>query len=269
MKTTFENISIKGLVSCFPKRRVENVSLYATFGENEINKMSKMTGIQSRPVTDDETCTSDLCYCAANKLLASLEISPDSIDALIFISQTPDYILPPTSYVLHERLGLSSEAAVFDVNLGCSGYTYGLWLASSLLQGQIRRVLLLVGDTCSKFTSDQDRSTFPLFGDAAAATIVEKDSNSGPAQFVMGSDGAGASNLIIKAGGVRDPRRGDSLQRTEGTDGNFSQRRRIVHEWPRSIYIHIEQSQSFDKRDPGILQHPDRERRSFRFSPGQ
>ena len=182
--------------------------------------MSKMTGIQSRPVTDDETCTSDLCYCAAEKLLASLQIPRESIDALIFISQTPDFILPPTSHILHERLGLATDAAVFDVNLGCSGYTYGLWLASSLLQGQISRVLLLVGDTCSKFTSDQDRSTFPLFGDAAAATIVEKNNAAGPAHFVMGSDGAGAQNLIIKAGGFRDPRRGQALQRIEGADGN-------------------------------------------------
>ena len=182
--------------------------------------MSKMTGIQSRPVTDDQTCTSDLCYCAAEKLLASLDVSPDSIDALIFISQTPDYILPPTSHILQARLGLATDAAVFDVNLGCSGYTYGLWLASSLLQGQINRVLLLVGDTCSKFTSDQDRSTFPLFGDAAAATIIEKDNEAGSAHFVLGSDGAGGENLIIKAGGFRDPRRGPALERIEGTDGN-------------------------------------------------
>ena len=180
-----------------------------------------MTGIQSRPVTDDKTCTSDLCYCAANELLDSLKIDPTSIDALIFVSQTPDYILPPTSHVLQDRLGLSTDAAVFDVNLGCSGYTYGLWLASSLLQGQIDRVLLLVGDTCSKFTSDQDRSAFPLFGDAGTATIVEKDDSAGSAHFVMGSDGAGAENLIIKAGGFRDPRRGQTLERTEGADGNF------------------------------------------------
>ena len=221
MKTSFENISIKGIVSCFPKERVENASLYATFGETEVKKMSKMTGIQSRPVTDENTCTSDLCHCAAEKLLASLQISPDSIDALIFISQTPDYILPPTSHILQARLGLSTDAAVFDVNLGCSGYTYGLWLASSLLQGQINRVLLLVGDTCSKFTSDQDRSTFPLFGDAAAATLVEKDTDAGPAHFVLGSDGAGAENLIIKAGGFRDSRRGPALERIEGADGNW------------------------------------------------
>ena len=221
MKTTFENISIKGIVSCFPKTRVENSALYETFGESEVKKISKMTGIQSRPVTDDKTCTSDLCYCAANELLDSLKIDPTSIDALIFVSQTPDYILPPTSHVLQDRLGLSTDAAVFDVNLGCSGYTYGLWLASSLLQGQIDRVLLLVGDTCSKFTSDQDRSAFPLFGDAGTATIVEKDDSAGSAHFVMGSDGAGAENLIIKAGGFRDPRRGQTLERTEGADGNF------------------------------------------------
>ena len=208
-------------MSCFPKGRVENASLYESFGETEVNKMSKMTGIQSRPVTDDKTCTSDLCYCAAKKLLGSLKISPDSIDALIFVSQTPDYILPPTGHILHERLGLATHAAVFDVNLGCSGYTYGLWLASSLLQGQINRVLLLVGDTCSKFTSDQDRSTFPLFGDAGAATIVEKDTNAGSAHFVLGSDGAGAKNLMIKAGGFRDPRRGPALERIEGDDGNL------------------------------------------------
>ena len=82
-------------------------------------------------------------------------------------------------------------------------------------------MLLLVGDTCSKFTSDQDRSAFPLFGDAGTATIVEKDDSAGSAHFVMGSDGAGAENLIIKAGGFRDPRRGQTLERTEGADGNF------------------------------------------------
>ena len=122
---------------------------------------------------------------------------------------------------MHQRLGLATDAAVFDVNLGCSGYTYGLWLASSLLRGQVNRVLLLVGDTCSKFTSDQDRSTFPLFGDAGAATIIEKDPDAGSAHFVLGSDGGGAENLIIKAGGFRDPRRGPALQRVEGADGNW------------------------------------------------
>ena len=215
----FSNVLVKGIVSCVPQTRIDNAALYETFGESEIKKMSKLTGIESRPVVDDQTCTSDLCFQAAEELITELDVDRSEIDGLVFISQTPDYILPPTSCVLQQRLGLSKDLAAFDVNLGCSGYTYGLWLASSLHQGNLSKVLLLVGDTCSKFTSDQDRSTFPLFGDAGTATLIERG-NSNPSYYVLGSNGEGSKDLIIKAGGFRDPRRGNALPRVKGEDGN-------------------------------------------------
>ncbi|AIU27402.1 hypothetical protein LV28_13455 [Pandoraea pnomenusa] len=205
------NVAIRGVVSVLPRNEVDNNGFEARFGADAVRDVVKMIGVQRRYWVDDKTTAADLCHHAAQKLLSSLGWALDSVDALIFVSQTPDYRLPATACALHGKLGLDKACAAFDVNLGCSGYTYGLWLASTMIAGGARRVLLLAGDTITRTVSPDDRATAMLFGDAGTATAVEHDEGAQASTFVIGTDGAGAKNLIIPQGGFRttlpdDPR---------------------------------------------------------------
>jgi 3-oxoacyl-[acyl-carrier-protein] synthase-3 len=165
--------------------------------------------------------TSDLCEAAARPLLAELNWPAPSIDVLIMVTQTPDYVLPATSCILQPRLGLSTQVAAFDVNLGCSGFIYGLWLASNLLRHDgPSRALVLCGDTTSRFVSSQDHSTAPLFGDAGTAVAIERDDLATSSIFHLGTDGRGQRHAIIPAGGFRTPRSEQTGIRTEREGGN-------------------------------------------------
>jgi 3-oxoacyl-[acyl-carrier-protein] synthase-3 len=136
--------------------------------------------------------------------MAGLGWPADTIDAVLFVSQTPDYRLPATACAIHGRLGLKNGCLAFDINLGCSGYPYGLFVAAQLASsGAARRVLLLVGDTITKFIDPRDRTTAMLFGDAASATLVEASDDAPQMTFVLGTDGTGADHLIIPSGGAR------------------------------------------------------------------
>ena len=180
------------------------------FSEEEINKIKAMTGIQQRVVATDSICASDLMTDAAVDLLNRLNWSQDSIDLLVVVTQSGDYPLPATSCVVQRNLGLSKGCMAFDIGLGCSGYTYGLSIVGAMMQGgQIRRALLLAGDTSSRMASPTDRSTTLLFGDVGTATALEFCDDKGSAEahwsFVGGTDGNGFANLIIPDGGFRNP----------------------------------------------------------------
>jgi len=132
--------------------------------------------------------------------------NPETIDGLIMVTQSPDYLLPSTACVVHKDLGLSDECAVFDVGLGCSGYPYGLWLAAMMVKsGGLKRVLLLHGETPTRFSDKSDRSVYLLFGDSGSATAVEatETPESNPWSFQLNSDGTGHTDMIIEAGGFR------------------------------------------------------------------
>ena len=165
-----------------------------------------MVGIKSRRMADEKTCTSDLCRAAAARLLRQLEWDPASVDGLILVTQTPDYVMPSTSCILQHQLGLPESCAAFDVNLGCSAYVYGMWLANSLsFCGACRRILLLTGETPSKFVDSRDRATALLFGDAGSATALEAtDDPSRQAHYVVMTDGKGAGDLIVPGGMFRE-----------------------------------------------------------------
>ena len=189
--------------------------------EEVADKIGKNIGIAVRHVASESICTSDLCCAAAERLLAELNWDRDSISGLIFISQTPDYVLPATSYSIHQRLGLPSTCYSFDVNLGCSGYVYGLWLAASLMQTASGKVLLLVGDTISRIASPQDQTVTFLFGDAGSATALEPSPEAAPMFFNIGSDGSGEKSLIVPAGGFRHRSDERSGIRTPRENGNL------------------------------------------------
>lgn len=192
-------------ITCAVPAQIEGAETDAAlYGAEEARKMTDATGVKARRIVDHQTCTSDLCQSAAEDLLDRLGWARDSVEALIFITQTPDYLLPATSCCLQSRLKLSPKCAAFDVNLGCSGYTYGLWLASQMVATGLKRVLLLVGDTPSRICRPEDRSTRPLFGDAGTATALEADPTAEAAHFVLGSDGGGQENLIVRHGLFRE-----------------------------------------------------------------
>ncbi len=194
----------------------------AVFSREAVEKLSASTGIVNRRWASEDLCTSDLCEAAARQLLESLDWEPSSIDLLVFVSQTGDHQLPATACLLHGRLGLGKSAAAFDIGLGCSGYSYGLLSAASMMQSSdIKRALVLVGDTTSRIIGPEDRSVVPLFGDAGTATALERDDSAEPMHFVTGTDGTGAGSLIVPAGGARIPRTAETSQRTEREGGNI------------------------------------------------
>lgn len=206
------NVKISGIICAVPKNTIENKEFEKVFSLEDIEKSASITGVKTRRIVESNTCTSDLCTAAACRLMEDLNWAPETIDGIIFVSQTPDYRLPATSCIIQERLGLSNECAALDINLGCSGYVYGLWVASNLIStGALKRVLLLVGDTISKIVSPDDRSTAMLFGDAGSATSLEFDVTAKEMNFVLGTDGKGKDNLIVSAGAFRTPVTKDNL----------------------------------------------------------
>ncbi|MFM0240003.1 ketoacyl-ACP synthase III [Paraburkholderia phytofirmans] len=195
---------IAGVVSCVPSRQVDNDYFLERFDASAVRDVVKMIGVNRRRWADAQTSTGDLCRKAGEKLLAGLGWQADSIDALIFVSQTPDYRLPGTAFVLQAEMGLPSACLAFDINLGCSGYPQALWLGMNLIQtGAAKRVLLAVGDTISKMIDPTDRSTTLLFGDAGTMTALEASDSEAAAHFIIGADGKGVRNLIVPSGGFK------------------------------------------------------------------
>ncbi len=184
-----------------------------------LERNSKTLGLKERRVAAPGVTALDLCADAATRLLNELGVDATSIDALIFVTQTPDHPQPNNASLLHGRLSLSKSAPAYDLSLGCSGWVYGLHQAALLCaHGGAARVLLCAGDTLSRLTNPGDRSTDPLFGDAGSATIVEKTGRASPWHFVLGADGVGASSIIVKQGGARQP--DGSLDEVIDSEGN-------------------------------------------------
>jgi 3-oxoacyl-[acyl-carrier-protein] synthase-3 len=208
---------VAGIACTFPKQEVTTGDTATRLG-SDAKRVVAMTGIESRRVAPPDLCASDLCADAAERLLADLSWDKSSISALIFLSQTPDYILPATACILQKRLGLSKSCLCFDVNMGCSGYVYGLMVAMSLAESGIGRVLLLVGDTSNRICSEDDKSVAFLFGDAGSATAVE--TGGAKATFILGTDGGGAEHLIIRGGQCRQRMTPELCARFEAESGN-------------------------------------------------
>jgi len=199
---------ISGIATCVPVHRFDNAADTTDFPPDEVRKVVGMAGIAARRVADGATCSSDLCFGAAEALFDELKCDRSSIDVLIMATQTPDYFMPSSSCLLQERLGLPTTCAAFDLSLGCSAYVYGLWLATSLLSSSnYRKILLLNGETPTRYADRADRSVALLFGDAGSATLLERrdtDDNAPEWSFVLHTDGAGREDLIIRGGGFRD-----------------------------------------------------------------
>lgn len=198
---------IKGISVAVPKKILTNDDLKTKYNYDKIDKISKSSGIYKRRVVDEGQGPIELIEVAIRKLLNKLNINISEIDGLILITQTPEYSLPSTACILQNKLKMKEEVIAFDINLGCSGYPYGLILANSLLKSKtIKKILLIVGDITSSTASPEDITTTPLFGDAYSATLLEeKDDEDDILSFDFGTDGSGWNSLIKPVGGYRFP----------------------------------------------------------------
>ena len=216
--------TIKAIASYLPPTKLTNEQLGQEFPNWDIEKTFQNTGVAIRSIAERNECTSDLGVLAAEKLFTQIGCRPEDIDFLLFCTQTSDYFLPSSACVIQDRLGLRTSCGAIDINLGCSGFVYGLSLAKGLIETDLaENILLIVGDTLSKVINDQDRSARSLFSDGASATLisgVEADEMKiGP--FVFGTDGRGARNLIIPAGGLRIPLTSETAIAKDDGSGNI------------------------------------------------
>lgn len=214
---------IAAIATHLPDAVLDNDALAALYPSWPADKILDKTGIRQRRIAAEGETALDLGCAAAAKLFASGAARPDDIDFLLFCTQAPDHVLPTSACIMQERLGLSRRVGALDFNLGCSGYVYGLSLAAGLIaSGAARRVLLVTADTYSKYTHPLDKSVRTLFGDGAAATLIEtvEGARGSIGPFVFGTDGSGADSLIVRAGGFRQPSSPETAVETEDRAGN-------------------------------------------------
>lgn len=209
----FYDIGISSMAAAVPEQVVVNREYTEYFDAVTASDIVDKTGIHKRRFAPKHICSSDLCYYAAQKLIDDNGIDKSEIDMLIFVSQTPDYRMPATSLILQDRLGLSKQTGAFDINLGCSAFVYSLSVAFSFAtQQNIRKVLLLDGETRSRVYSPKDRTTAFLFGDGGVAAIIERIDGIGNSWFSLNSDGGKSDFIRIDAGGYRNPSTHETLE---------------------------------------------------------
>ena len=200
----FNGVGITAMAGAVPNHIIDNLKYTEHFPPEMVKEVVEKVGIYERRFADENTCSSDLCFAAAQKLIIDNNINRDDIDLLVFISQTADYRMPATSITLQHRLGLKNTCIAFDVNLGCSAFLYGMSVVYSMMEaGNIRKALILDGETRSKVYGPRDRRSAFIFGDAGIAALVERDSKFGDSYISLNSDGSRADLIMIKAGGYR------------------------------------------------------------------
>lgn len=202
----FNNVGITAMAAGVPKTVIDNYHYdLDIWPEDEVKKVVDKIGVAERRFADTETCASDLCFAAAEKLIADNNINREEIDLLVFLSQTPDYRMPATSILLQDRLGLPMSTMAFDISLGCSGFISALSIVYGLMQNHgFRKALLLDGETRSKVYSRKDRREAFIFGDAGVAALVERDEKFGESYFSLNSDGSRGKLIMIPGGGYRN-----------------------------------------------------------------
>ncbi len=231
MKAHFGDISIGGIRAVVPSQVFHFDDEVANYSHASASarKLKKLMGYDQHRIAPAHVCTSDLVEWGVRSLVQEGHLDLSTIDALVLVTQTPDYVMPPTSSVLHGRLGLGQDVYCVDINQGCAGYLVGLFQASALIQcGAAERVLLAVGDVLSHRVSNRDRNSYPLVGDAAAVTIVSRDKDAAPFSIRLHADGRGANALMIPAGGFRTPSTAATRAVVEDEDGNFRSAEQLV-----------------------------------------
>jgi 3-oxoacyl-[acyl-carrier-protein] synthase-3 len=216
---------IAAIATHLPDGVLSNEELAALYPSWPAEKILEKTGIRERRIAAPEETAGDLAFHAAEALFASGKARREEVDFLILCTQAPDFILPTTACVLQDRLALRRDIGAFDMNLGCSGFVYGLSVVAGLIAaGAASNILLLTADTYSKYIHQGDKSVRTLFGDGAAATLVSRSEDASIGPFVFGTDGGGAQDLIVAAGGFRTPRCAETALEQEDKVGNVRSR---------------------------------------------
>lgn len=221
-KSIIKNAKIKGISVILGenKRRFGDEPLWWGGSEAQCKKLQAVIGFGDTYVVNTSTTTADLCECVSRKIINALGIESQSIEAIISITQTPDYSAPLNAHILHKNLNLSKDCAAFDLQFGCSGFVYGLYMAGMLIDSGLKRVLLVAGDTISKCINYKDKATAPIFSDSSSAVIIDFDKNATPSHFILKSDGKGWEHLCKKAGAYKMP--SDKSTKIEVCDENGS-----------------------------------------------
>lgn len=191
-----------------PKKTLTNDELGERFGAKKVEGISKLSGIFARRVADKDTTAADLGAEAARRMIEAKKIDKNSIDLLVFITSAPDYVLPPSASIIHERLGLPQTCGSFDMTMGCPAFPYGISVCGGMIaSGQCRKILLVIADTVTKLVNPLDRGLATLHGDGAAAFILEpSDGDEGVVFSELGTDSSGWRYLLVPAGGFKTPR---------------------------------------------------------------
>jgi len=211
--SVFNHVKVAGVSVVAPADTVSLADEAEYYGgdKRKLARITDMIGLDKRRLAPEGITPSDLCIQAAERLFAEMDIDKNTIDALVFVTQSPDYPVPATAFVQQNVLDLPKTCAVFDVNLGCSGYVYGLWMAGCMIESRAcSRVLLMAGDGAFRLLPPANRIITPLFGDAGSATLLEFAENATPLSFSLYSDGSGYEALIRPGGGARIPELPDS-----------------------------------------------------------
>lgn len=207
---------IKALEYYLPEKALTNNDIAIKFPEWTDEKIYSKVGIRSRHISGENETALDMALKAAEKLFEKNEGIKETIDFILFCTQSADYKLPTSACILQNKLGIATTAGALDFNLGCSGYEYGLALAKGLINGGMaRNILLLTAETYSKYIHPEDKGNMSIFGDAASATIVSTEGFAKLGEFVFGTDGSGADELIIKTGGARYPNKINEISKDE------------------------------------------------------
>lgn len=216
---SISGVSIKGIAAAVPKNSESNLN-YDLISEKERQLLIKTTGVENRRVAPVGMTTADLCFEAADKLINKLNWKREAIGLLVFVSQSSDYYLPATAIILQDKLKLPTSCVAFDVGLGCSGFVYGLSVVAGLMKSiGCKKALLLAGDVSSIICSKEDKSTYPLFGDAGTATALELTNETTALHFNLNSDGSGHKAIIVPDGGSRNLINASSLIKKNISEG--------------------------------------------------
>lgn len=201
------HVSIAAVRAAVPENevRLEDEAEFYGGSQKKIARIRATVGMDRRRICPPDVTASDLCACAAERLFADWPGYRQKIDALVFVSQSPDWYQPATACELQHRLGLPRACAAFDVNQGCAGYIYGLWLAGSIITAGAGAVLLLVGDADAGGRDVRNRIIAPVFGDGGSATLLLKNPAAPVMHLGFGTDGGGFETIIVPAGQSRIP----------------------------------------------------------------
>lgn len=201
----FNNLKISAVATAVPTRVRKVEEFNDAFGEDHVRHFTESTGVEQFRQTAEHQTASDLCYAAAEKVIAEKGIDRSTVGALVFVAHSTDYRRPATACVLHKRLGLDKDCVAYDISLGCSAFVYGLNVICSMMQSSdIQRGLLLVGETLTKMVNEKDQSVRMLFGDGGSAVLIEKQEGVAPINGILKSDGRGYKAIIAPAGGFRN-----------------------------------------------------------------